>query len=636
MPSVTSPPPTVGADQKATQAPGHLPARTYLGGQTQRNNTANATMDSAKETAKETFHKVIHPSMDPSKNTQQPASTGLERDLEPKPQKVHLPSEGEDIVYTPSGKLAGKKAFITGGVSGIGRAVAILFAMEGATVAIVYLPPEEEDAQHTKTQVEKNGGQVILIPSDLSLSINCKDVAKRAVEALGGIDIFVNNAATRQEQGDICDISEELWASTFRVNLDSYFHLTKYVLPHLSKGGVIINSLATYTDAIVTLWPSQLQKLESLGLYYNSPEPAIICIECSFAINPTRAPRHPGDKHHIPKSARRGLKPLIYSLNLPNPETLPLRPNGSPPHPNLTAMTRLRVEEAKRSVERLQSKGTTVNADETVAMMIHTDQVERKISEGTGYLHCFRGRVNLRRTEIACLTWICQTICGSSFMGNSTYFYEQAGLADSSAFDLTIAQFALGFIGTVLSWPLMARVGRRKIYVWGLFLLTVILFVTGCLGIPPKAASRSWGIGSLLLVYTFTYDITVGPVCYSLVAELPSSRLRQRTIVLARNAYNIVGVAYTNIIGLYSLNPTAWNWGAKSAFFWAGNCALCFVWAYFRLPEPKDRSYAELDMLFDQGVSARKFATTYVNPYETERRSGQDSDSKGKVMSHVE
>ncbi|KNB18453.1 hypothetical protein FOXG_22240 [Fusarium oxysporum f. sp. lycopersici 4287] len=581
-------------------------------------------MDSAKETAKETFHKVIHPSMDPSKNTQQPASTGLERDLEPKPQKVHLPSEGEDIVYTPSGKLAGKKAFITGGVSGIGRAVAILFAMEGATV-------------------EKNGGQVILIPSDLSLSINCKDVAKRAVEALGGIDIFVNNAATRQEQGDICDISEELWASTFRVNLDSYFHLTKYVLPHLSKGGVIINSasvdsyigvpsrldyatskgavvaftralslflakcdfiegLATYTDAIVTLRPSQLQKLESLGLYYNSPEPAIICIGCSFAINPTRAPRHPGDKHHIPKSARRGLKPLIYSLNLPNPETLPLRPNGSPPHPNLTvykgsaskhcglrsisekvllahaktkhskeiklAATSLWLEqEAKRSVERLQSKGTTVNADETVAMMIHTDQVERKITEGTGYLHCFRGRVNLRRTEIACLTWIRQTICGSSFMGNSTYFYEQAGLADSSAFDLTIAQFALGFIGTVLSWPLMARVGRRKIYVWGLFLLTVILFVTGCLGIPPKAPSRSWEIGSLLLVYTFTYDITVGPVYYSLVAELPSSRLRQRTIVLARNAYNIVGVAYTNIIGLYSLNPTAWNWGAKSAFF---------------------------------------------------------------------
>jgi nitrogenase molybdenum-iron protein alpha/beta subunit len=165
-------------------------------------------MDSAKETAKETLHKVTHPSMDPSKFTQQPANTGLEGDMEPKPQKVHLPSEGEDIVYKPSGKLEGKKALITGGDSGIGRAVAILFAMEGATVAIVYLPSEEDDAQHTKAQVEKNGGEIILIPSDLSLSINCIDVAKRAVNALGGIDILVNNAATRQEQGDISDISE--------------------------------------------------------------------------------------------------------------------------------------------------------------------------------------------------------------------------------------------------------------------------------------------------------------------------------------------------------------------------------------------------------------------------------------------
>ncbi|EXL64149.1 hypothetical protein FOPG_19581, partial [Fusarium oxysporum f. sp. conglutinans race 2 54008] len=74
--------------------------------------------------------------------------------------------------------------------------------------------------------------------------------------------------------------------------------------------------LATRTEAIITLRPSQLQKLENLGLHYNSPEPAVICIECGFAINPTPAPRHPGDKHHIPKSARPGMKPLIYSLML--------------------------------------------------------------------------------------------------------------------------------------------------------------------------------------------------------------------------------------------------------------------------------------------------------------------------------
>ncbi|KAF5704802.1 hypothetical protein FMUND_12351 [Fusarium mundagurra] len=109
-----------------------------------------------------------------------------------------------------------------------------------------------------------------------------------------------------------------------------------------------MTGLATYTDAIVTLRPSQLQKLESLGLYYNSPEPAIICVECGFAIDPTRAPRHPGDKHHITKSARRGLKPLLYSVNLPNPETLPLRPNGSPPHQTLRKDIKLAARQQTR------------------------------------------------------------------------------------------------------------------------------------------------------------------------------------------------------------------------------------------------------------------------------------------------
>ncbi|KAH6953965.1 hypothetical protein BKA56DRAFT_663537 [Ilyonectria sp. MPI-CAGE-AT-0026] len=230
----------------------------------------------------ETLHKVTHPGMDPSKNTQQPANTGLERDMEPKRQKVHLPSEGEDIVYTPSGKLAGMKALVTGGDSGIGRAVAIQFDMDGATVAIVYLPSEEEDAQHTKAQVEKNGGEVILIPSDLSLSTNCKDVNVRdlcgmfhllphlATDWSPHTCDLQHNAATRQEQGDICDISEEQWASTLRVNLDSYFHLTKYVLPHLSKGGVIVNNYATSKGAVIAFTRALSNQLVKKGIRVNA------------------------------------------------------------------------------------------------------------------------------------------------------------------------------------------------------------------------------------------------------------------------------------------------------------------------------------------------------------------------------
>jgi SP family general alpha glucoside:H+ symporter-like MFS transporter len=283
-----------------------------------------------------------------------------------------------------------------------------------------------------------------------------------------------------------------------------------------------------------------------------------------------------------------------------------------------------RNEDAERAVARLGRSGGNFNPKETVAMMIHTNEVEKKIQSGTSYFDCFKGSVNRRRTEIACITWICQSVCGSSFMGNSTYFYEQAGLVTSDAFDMSIAQYVLGAIGTVLSWFLMLRVGRRKIYVWGLFTLTVLLFIIGCLGIPHHSSGTSWAVGTLLLIYTFVYDFTVGPICYSLVAEIPSSRLRQKTVVLARNAYNISGTAYTGVIGLYMLNPTAWNWGAKAGFFWAGNCGLCFLWAYFRLPEPKGRTYAELDVLFDQRVPARKFAQTEVNPYELSSNDSQE------------
>lgn len=162
------------------------------------------------EKAKELAQKVAHPVSGPAAGQAQPEQPGLERELEPKPTKVHLPVPGteEKAVYTPSGKLRGKRALITGGDSGIGRAVSILFAMEGARVAIGYLPAEEADAQHTREQIEKNGGQAILLPGDVSTSRHCVDIVQRAVAELSGIDILVNNAAYREEKGDIADITE--------------------------------------------------------------------------------------------------------------------------------------------------------------------------------------------------------------------------------------------------------------------------------------------------------------------------------------------------------------------------------------------------------------------------------------------
>ena len=107
-------------------------------------------------------------------------------------------------------------------------------------------------------------------------------------------------------------------------------------------------------------------------------------------------------------------------------------------------------------------------------------------------------------------------------------------------------------------------------------------------------------------------DLTVGPVCYSLVAVIPSTRLRQKSIVLARNFYNFWGIM-NNVWTPYMLTPEAWNWGAKTGFWWAGWAILCLTWAFFRLPEPKGRTYGELDVLFERRVSARQFHKTDVD-----------------------
>lgn len=199
-------------------------------------------------------------------------------------------------------------------------------------------------------------------------------------------------------------------------------------------------------------------------------------------------------------------------------------------------------------------------------------------------------------------------------MGYSVYFYKSAGLTNSQAFNLGLGQYALGAVGTLGSWFLMARAGRRTLYLSGLVILFTLLMIVGFLGIAHDTVPISWAVGSMILIFTFVYDFTIGPVCYSLVAEIPSTRLKAKTIVLARNFYNIAGII-NNVITPRMLNPTAWNWGPKAGFFWAVVCFLMGVWTYFRLPEPKGRTYGELDILFERGVSARKFSGTEVDQF---------------------
>jgi len=192
-------------------------------------------------------------------------------------------------LYKGSGKLQGKVALITGGDSGIGRSVAILYAREGASVAIAYLE-QHKDAEKTKDLVEKEGGKCILLPGDITDSKVCEDDVEKTVKAFGTLDILVNNAAVQYMHENIEEITEEELEKTFRTNIFAMFHLTKLALKHMKEGSCIINttSVTSYKGsgglldysatkgAIQTFTYSLSQNLMKRGIRVNGVAPGPI------------------------------------------------------------------------------------------------------------------------------------------------------------------------------------------------------------------------------------------------------------------------------------------------------------------------------------------------------------------------
>ncbi|MCA1291674.1 SDR family oxidoreductase [Paenibacillus sp. alder61] len=200
--------------------------------------------------------------MPPQHQDQQP---GIESDMHPRPEY-----EG---TYLAAGKLRGKVALITGGDSGIGRAVALAYAKEGADLAIVYLN-EHDDANHTKAEIEREGRKCVLIPGDVGDENFAKQAVKQTVDALGGLDILVNNAAEQHPQQQIEDITTEQLERTFRTNIFSMFHFVKAAMPHLKKGSAIINT------ASVTAYKGNPTLID-----YSSTKGAIVSFTRALSMN---------------------------------------------------------------------------------------------------------------------------------------------------------------------------------------------------------------------------------------------------------------------------------------------------------------------------------------------------------------
>lgn len=219
-----------------------------------------------------------HPTITPRKQDQD--MPGLDTELDPK-------ADRGETSYRGTGRLDGRKALITGGDSGIGAAVAIAFAREGADVALNYLPAEEADAKTVVELIEAEGRVAVAIPGDITDRDFCESLVSTAVDGLGGLDILVNNAGKQQAVENLADLTTEQFDATFKTNVYATFWLTKAAVPHLPPGASIINStsVVAYTPppmlidyastkaAINTLTKGLAQQLISQGIRVNAVAP---------------------------------------------------------------------------------------------------------------------------------------------------------------------------------------------------------------------------------------------------------------------------------------------------------------------------------------------------------------------------
>ncbi|KAK8912118.1 Maltose permease MAL31 [Metarhizium anisopliae] len=241
-----------------------------------------------------------------------------------------------------------------------------------------------------------------------------------------------------------------------------------------------------------------------------------------------------------------------------------------------------RREDARKALLQLTSSTNRPDIDKLLVGIEQTDLLEQEYETETTYYDCFKG-VSLVRTEISVMVYLIQVIGGNPLIGYANYFFEQAGLSSSDAFN-----------------------SRRTIYTSGMAVMTVLLFVIGFLSIPKNNKGAIWAMASLMDIWTFVYQMTVGPICFVVISEISATRLRERTIAIATAVQACASIVFT-VAMPYMLNSNEANWGGKAGFLFGAISIVCLVWCYFRLPESRNRTYEELDILFQRRVPARQF-----------------------------
>ncbi|KAH6692287.1 general substrate transporter [Plectosphaerella plurivora] len=270
------------------------------------------------------------------------------------------------------------------------------------------------------------------------------------------------------------------------------------------------------------------------------------------------------------------------------------------------------LEAARNSLVRLSEPSHNVDLDATIAMMVHTDKTEKDEQAGTTYLECFKG-TNLRRTEIACMSFLSQITNGGALCYSGSFFFQQIGLKADVSYYIGLGGTGIAFLGTCISWLYIYRWGRRTIWLAGFSVLVCILWLIGILASVNQTPSIEWAQALLCIVWLGAYSMSVGPIVYTLVAEVGSTRLRTQTVVLARSTYYVGNIVCGGFIQPQLLPPDAANLKGQTAFFWAALATPTLVWGYFRQFETKDRTFGEMEYMFLKGVSARQSAKFVID-----------------------
>jgi len=193
----------------------------------------------------------------------------------------------------------------------------------------------------------------------------------------------------------------------------------------------------------------------------------------------------------------------------------------------------------------------------------------------------------------------------------------EAGIPPSQAFSLNLINSCLGFVANACSWFLTAWFGRRTIYLWGTATNITFLFILGVCASVTQTKATNYAQACLGVIISFVFAGAMGPISYTIIAETSSVRLRALSTGVGRAAYYVAEIPMIYLASRL-LNPTGWNLAGKCGYVWGGTAVVCWLMAYFFLPELKHRSYREADILFNRKVSARKFKSTVIDVKDNE------------------